>query len=60
VTLAVQVNGKVRATFATEPGTAAATATELARGVVVKWLEGKEVVKVIHVPDKMVSFVVKG
>jgi leucyl-tRNA synthetase len=60
VTLAVQVNGKLRATVEVEPGLDAEGATSAARQAGAKWLEGKEVVKVVHVPDRMVSFVVKG
>jgi leucyl-tRNA synthetase len=60
VTLAVQVNGKLRATVEADPGTDAGAAGAAAREAVAKWLEGKTVVKVIHVPDRMVSFVVKG
>jgi len=43
-----------------EPGQDAATVTAAAREAATKWLEGKELVKTIHVPDRMVSFVVKG
>ena len=60
VTLAVQVNGKLRATVEAEPGMDAQAAGSVAREAVAKWLDGKTVVKVIHVPDRMVSFVVKG
>jgi leucyl-tRNA synthetase len=60
VTVAVQVNGKLRTTIAVEPGQDAATVTAAAREAATKWLEGKELVKTIHVPDRMVSFVVKG
>jgi leucyl-tRNA synthetase len=60
VTLAVQVNGKLRATVEAEPGLDADAAAAVARGAVSKWLEGKEVVKVVHVADRMVSLVVKG
>jgi leucyl-tRNA synthetase len=60
VTLAVQVNGKLRATFAAAPGLDAAAATVLAREAAQRWLEGKELVKTVHVPDRMVSFVVRG
>ena len=56
----MQVNGKLRATVGVEPGLAAEAAGSVAREAVAKWLEGKEVVKVVHVPDRMVSFVVKG
>jgi leucyl-tRNA synthetase len=60
VTLAVQVNGKLRATMEAEPGLDADAAAAAAREAVAKWLDGKEVVKVVHVPDRMVSLVVKG
>ena len=60
VTLAVQVNGKVRATVQADPGLDAARARELAQAAAAKWLAGKEIVKVVHVPDKLVSFVVRG
>jgi len=60
VTLAVQVNGKLRATVEADPGLDADAAASVARAAVAKWLDGKTVAKVIHVPDRMVSFVVKG
>ena len=60
VTLAVQVNGKLRTTIEAEPGLAAAPAEAMAREAAGKWLDGKQVVKVVHVPDRLVSFVVKG
>jgi leucyl-tRNA synthetase len=60
VTVAVQVNGKLRATLEAERGIGAAAATDLAREAAQRWLEGKEIVKTVHVPDRMVSFVVKG
>jgi leucyl-tRNA synthetase len=59
VTLAVQVNGKLRATVEVEPGLDADTAAAVARTAVSKWIDEKEVVKVVHVPDRMVSLVVR-
>jgi leucyl-tRNA synthetase len=61
VTIAVQVSGKLRGTF--EAGVDA-TADELTRAAlqvesVVKFLNGKEVVKKIVVPRKLVNLVVK-
>ena len=56
----VQVNGKLRATLEVEPGLDADAAASVARQAVAKWLEGKEVVKVVHVADRMVSLVVEG
>ncbi len=60
VTVAVQVNGKLRATVSLPPGASAEPATEAARVAAARWLDGKEVVRVVHVPDRLVSFVVKG
>jgi len=59
VTLAVQVNGKLRATVEVEPGLDADAASAVAREAAARWLEGKELVKVVHVPDRMVSLVVR-
>jgi leucyl-tRNA synthetase len=59
VTLAVQVNGKLRATIQAEPGLGADAARAAATEAVARWLEGKETVKVVHVPDRLVSFVVR-
>ena len=59
VTLAVQVNGKLRATIEVDPGLDAEAASAVAREAAAKWLEGKELVKVVHVPDRMVSLVVR-
>ncbi len=62
VTLAVQVMGKLRATIALAPGTDAATAVAMAEAepAVARLLEGKRVVKRVHVPDRIVNFVVAG
>ena len=57
----VQVQGKVRAKLAVPADTDQATLEELARNDanVLQWLEGKEIVKVIVVPKRLVNFVVK-
>lgn len=60
VTIAIQVNGKLRATVEAYPGLNAEEARALAADAASRWLVGKEIVKVVHVPDKLVSFVVKG
>jgi len=62
VTLAVQVMGKLRATIELPPGTdaAAAVAAAEAEPNVARLLEGRRVVKRIHVPDRIVNFVVAG
>ncbi len=62
VTLAVQVMGKLRATVALPPGAEAAAAYAAAEADpnVQRALEGRRVVKRIHVPDRIVNFVVAG
>jgi leucyl-tRNA synthetase len=62
VTLAVQVMGKLRATVALPPGSDAATAIAAAEADpnVARLLEGRRIVKRIHVPDRIVNFVVAG
>jgi leucyl-tRNA synthetase len=62
VTVAVQVNGKLRGTVALPPGTPAEAAYSAAAAEpnVARLLEGKRTVKRIHVPDRIVNFVVAG
>ncbi len=61
VTLAVQVLGKLRATLDVKPGATQAEVEALAHAnpAVTKFLEGKQVVKVIFVQNKILNFVVK-
>jgi leucyl-tRNA synthetase len=59
VTIAVQVNGKLRGTFVAPTGTLAPAAIEIAKPVVASALNGKTIVKEIYVPDRIVNFVVK-
>jgi leucyl-tRNA synthetase len=60
VTVAVQVNGKLRATLELPRGLAAdqVRGIALADERIQKYLEGAVVKKVIHVPDKLLSLVV--
>ncbi len=62
LTIAVQVNGKLRGTFEVAPGADRDTLVRNARAVenVAKYLEGVEVLKEIVVPGKLVGFVVRG
>ena len=62
VEVVAQVNGKVRAKVKAAKGLGKAELEALVRAneTVAKWLEGKEVVKTIVVPDKLVNIVVKG
>lgn len=59
VTLVVQVNGKVRANITVERGATQEVVERNAREHIQKWLDGKQVVKVIFVQDRLISFVVK-
>lgn len=59
VTLVVQVNGKIRATLMITAGTTQEHVEHRAREVIESWLEGKKVVKVIFVPDKLINFVIQ-
>jgi len=60
VTVAVQVSGKLRGTVQLPPGTDAETAYQAAAREpnVARLLEGKRMLKRIHVPDRIVNFVV--
>jgi len=62
ITIVVQVNGKVRADFKISRTATREVIESQARALpdVEKWITGKEVVKTIVVPGKLVSFVVKG
>jgi leucyl-tRNA synthetase len=62
VTIAVQVMGKLRATIAVPPDADAETVIAAAEAEpnVVRLLEGKRIVKRVHVPNRIVNFVVAG
>ena len=61
ITLVVQVNGRVRGNVEVERGAEQDQVEKLASSNerVASFLEGKEVVKVILVPDRLINFVVK-
>ncbi|MEI7818509.1 MAG: class I tRNA ligase family protein [bacterium] len=61
VTIAVQVNGKLRGTFMSEAGRVPGAIEKSARDENSKqdWTKGALIIKVIVVPDKIVNFVVK-
>jgi leucyl-tRNA synthetase len=59
VTIAVQINGKLRGTFAAPTGNAEAANIARAQDAVASQLAGLTLVKTIHVPDRIVNFVVK-
>jgi leucyl-tRNA synthetase len=61
VTIAVQVNGKLRGTITAPADVSEATVSEQARteAKIASNLAGKEVIKTIYVPGKLLNFVVK-
>jgi leucyl-tRNA synthetase len=62
MTIAVQIMGKLRGTIEAAPGAPAADVIAAAEAEpnVARQLEGKRIVKRIHVPDRIVNFVVAG
>jgi len=60
VTIAVQVNGKLRANMDVRPGTPQAEVEKLSMDAISKWLENSEIIKIVFVKDKIISFVIKG
>ena len=62
VTIAVQVMGKLRGTVEFPPGSPAEAVIAAAEAEpnVARLLEGKRIVKKVHVPDRIVNFVIAG
>jgi len=60
LTLGVSVNGKNRATIEVGVSETNEAIIEIAKASVEKWIEGKEIVKAIVVPNKLVNLVIKG
>ena len=58
IVLAVQVNGKTRATIDVSKDISEDAAKKTAGEAALKWLEGKEIIKTIYVAGRLVSFVV--
>ncbi|MBU1007549.1 leucine--tRNA ligase [Candidatus Dependentiae bacterium] len=59
VEFAIQVNGKLRGTLVASKGVTQEVVRLDAEKIIAKWLDGKEVVKVVFVPNRLISFVVK-
>ena len=59
VVIAVQVNGKVRATFVADADISEKSATDIAYALpeIAKWVSGQDIKKVIYVPGKIVNIV---
>jgi leucyl-tRNA synthetase len=60
ITMAVTVNGKKRAEITVAPNTDKEKLVELAKVAVEKQIEGKQIIKEIVVPNKLVNIVIKG
>ncbi|MGC8764724.1 MAG: leucine--tRNA ligase [Brevinematia bacterium] len=60
--MVIQVNGKIRSSVKVAVGTDVEKMKEIALSdeKITKWVEGKEIVKIIPVKDKLVNIVVKG
>ncbi len=61
ITIAVQVNGKLRGEFITQAGRVPGALEKTAReeNQTQDWTKGAEIIKVIVVPDRLVNFVVR-
>ena len=60
ITLVVTVNGKKRGDIEVSKDAAKEDILETAKQNVAKWIEGKDIIKEIYVPNKLVNIVVKG
>ncbi len=61
ITIVVQVNGRLRGEFKIAKNTPREEVIARAKGLqaIQKWLDGKEVLREIYVPEKLVNFVVR-
>jgi leucyl-tRNA synthetase len=59
-TIVIQINGKTRTSFNTSPSASKEDLEKMAKALpeMTKWLEGKEIKKVIVVPGRLINFVV--
>ncbi|HLD22988.1 MAG TPA: hypothetical protein VJA83_03535, partial [Sulfuricurvum sp.] len=60
VALGVSINGKNRSTIEVGVNESQEAIIEMAKASVEKWIEGKEIVKAIVIPGKLVNLVIKG
>lgn len=59
VTIALQVNGKLRGTIEVAKDADEKSLEAAARPVIAKWLDGKELLKVIYVPNRLINYLIK-
>jgi leucyl-tRNA synthetase len=60
MTLGVSINGKARTEIEVATDASKDDIVAIAKEAAVKWIDGKEIVKEIVVPKKLVNIVVKG
>ncbi|MBR8463755.1 leucine--tRNA ligase [Campylobacter sp. faydin G-24] len=60
INLAVTINGKKRAEFEISTDISEADVIKEAKAKVLKWIEGKEILKEIYIKGKLVNLVIKG
>ena len=59
VTMAIQVNGKLRGTLEVDKDMSQGDLEPIAQEKIEKWLEGKNIIKIIFIKNRMISFVVR-
>ena len=57
IEIAIQVNGKLRGSFSVVKGATQNLVEPQARELIAQWLAGKQVIKVVFVPNRLISFV---
>ncbi len=58
IAIPVQVNGKLRATLNVDRNASREDIEKMAQGSVAKWLEGKDIARLVFIPGRLVNFVV--
>jgi leucyl-tRNA synthetase len=58
-TIAIQVNGKMRGSIVVQKDADQETVEAEAKKVVLKWLDGKQTIKVIFVKNRLINFVIR-
>jgi len=59
IVIPIQVNGKLRGEVAVAPDTPQDIVRPLAEQKIARWLEGKKVVKLVFVPNRLINFVIQ-
>ena len=60
ISIAITINGKKRAEIEVAPNASKEEILEIAKEASSKWIDGKEIIKEIVVPNKLVNLVIKG